>query len=523
MLNKMLGPSYLRNILILFALLLSVGYVSLSYYQISKINDAQTTALFLEEKKEITEALRGFQKFISLTEGRLINSIDKKDKIHSILSFRSGQLLSKKFPDILSLTFSPSSDPTVVYSRFGTTLNSQNNDSQKKNEGFSYTGNGVFQLNKTIYNQNNQKIGTLQSTISIAHLLYKHFSKYEIEVLPSGAELKGGNPQSFTVDDIPYEFVLNKPGLSFVEFLESFQFQIITSFLLCIVGILAGITSGIAFSHKKLIKYRFQIQKQKNELYLMEDQKRDLTQQVTFVRQLLKLKDKSKEYSEFLIASLQNRYRQMAGQAQAISELTSRLIKDETGNNKLMKDIYSISQESNSVLNRLKNGFPMRGFADEIDIAECINNVRSIFFPEMMELNTKFEVKGKIINSPKLDQAVFEIVLHNIFRIIIERLSPDNTFKIELKDGDPLQITFYDNGFDPEDKFQFAENSDVENIMSLSKNRLREFLAHLDWKIEFQKESELLNSITLSIPKARVERKLPDNVINMFDFGSHAS
>lgn len=484
---------------------------------------ARSKALFLEEQREITEALHDFQAFLHLTEVRLINAIDKKDKISSILSIRTPQLLDKIFPDLLDLTFTPRSQPATLYSRAGKVLHSQKANLQKKNDAISYLGKGEFQLEKVLYDDNKKNLGVLGSTFSIEHLLFKHFSEREVEVFPVGEKKIKEGLLSFIVAELPYIFVLNSPGLLFGDYISASKWQIFTTLFLFMAGIIGGAGGGVALCQMKLSKYRSLTQNQRVKIQHLEKGKEELTHQLAASQHLVKLHNLSKCYVDFLFTNLQHRYRQMAGQAQAIYKMTSKLIQDEAGNSKLMQDIHFISQEGNTVLRRLINGFPMRGSEESIDILECIENVKSVFLPEITELNVKFEVKGKLKAVPPLDQAVFEIVLHNIFKMVIERLASRNLFKIELKAGDPLQIVFYDDGFDLEDRIHPNDDPETENVMCLSKSRLKEFITNLGWDVSFQKEGELLNSISLFIPQAVDKKKLPDNVINLFDFESHAS
>lgn len=515
--------SYLRIALFLFAVSLSAGYVFFSYTQASSDIAERTKALFLEEQREITEALHEFYTFLHLTESRLINSIDKEEKISSILSMRTPQLLNKNFPDLLDLTFTPRLQPTIPYSRYGKALHSQKANLQTKSDSTTYLGKGEFQLEKILYDGNKKNLGILQATFSIEHLLFKHFPEREVKVLSVGEKTSKEGQLSFTVSGLPYIVVLTRPGLSFWEYISASKVQIFTTLFLCMAGIIGGVGGGIGLNQKKLSKYRSLTQNQRVKLLRLEEEKDELAHQLMTSRRILKLKKQANTYREHLFAGIQHRYRQMAGQAQAIFKMTSKLILDETGNSKLMKEIHSISQESNSVLTRLINGFPMRGVEDNIDILESIENIRGAFLPEMTELNVKFEIKGKLKTFPPIDQAIFEIVLHNIFRVVVDRLASRNVFRIELKTGNPIEIAFYDDGFDVEDKLHSNDDHENENIMCLSKGRLREFITNLGWNITFQKEGELLNSISLFIPATVDKKKLPDNVVNLFDFGSHVS
>lgn len=507
---------------VLMAFLLGGFYVFFSYYQTSTTIKAQNQALFLEEQKEIVDVFDQFQQLMRLTESRLLNSLNDSKALSRILSDRIEQLMGDNFPRIISLNFTPTSDPSVTYTRLGSKLLDLKVQQKAPNMGITYLDNGEFSLNKILYDENLKPFGTLESTFSIGHLLHKNSSEHEISILPI-EEAPLVIPQlSFKIPELPYLFVSNRSFSSFWQFLWESKLQIFWALLFGVTLFFIGIGKGLSFNKRFLLKQRLALQEFKKKVALLVEEQGNISTQLAFSQNLLEIKDESTTYTNFLFTHLQERYRQMARQAYAINKLTSQLISENSSNPKSMKDIHSISQESSVILRQLASGYVMREVEETINILCCLENVKAIFLPQLIEKNIKLEIKGNPQNSLIEDNLIFELVLHNIFHTIMERVDEDNLIKIEIKDEGPLQLTFYDNGYDVGDRLQKFDMIYVpENILCLEKKRLRKFIGHLGWSLSFQKEEGLMNSITLLIPRDINKQTLSDNVVSLFDFKTY--
>lgn len=514
--------AHLKTFIFLATIMLGIFFIIFSYYHACKDIQTKNQVLLFQEKEEITEALQQLHQLLNLTEARLINSSDQAEKFPSILSLRVEHLTTRKAPEILNLTFISASDPTVAYSRVGKTTLANGMKLEKGKNAVTYLGKGEFKLEKTLYDSHKKALGFLQVTFSIRHLLYKHFSENEIRVLPENRRSIKNDGLSFNVAGLPYIFVLNHPLPSFGQFLLECKFQIFLAFILSAASLIIGMSIIALLNKKRLMKYRLLTQSLKKKLKEIEGEKIIQTNTILAQQNLLQLKDHSKKETALLFAALQERYRQMAGQAHAINLLTSKLILEEAGKDKLMQEIHSVSQEGNTILRRLIDGYPMRGIEENIDILSCIDDIKALFLPEITEKNVKIEIMGKIKAYPNIDKMIFQIILHNIFHMLMGRLIKKNVIKIDLKDADPLQLIFYDDGYDVENKvYQISNTPGADNILCLDKQKLKEFISYLGWEISFQTEGEFLNSIVLSIPLTIRERILPDNVVNLFDFKPH--
>jgi hypothetical protein len=83
--------------------------------------------------------------------------------------------------------------------------------------------------------------------------------------------------------------------------------------------------------------------------------------------------------------------------------------------------------------------------------------------------------------------------------------------EIDVQHSHQLEITFKDNGYDFEDRLYKASLASQPSALLMDKRRLQEFMAHLDWKVEFINGYGETNLIKLSIPLAA--NKCQDNVL----------
>lgn len=511
--------SNIKTAIVFIAVLLGTAYVLFSYYQTVSSTNAKYQALFWKEKKDITESIQQFYQYLTLTETRLLPSLQDKERISRILSERIEGIMDNNFPTIISMAFIPTSQPHIAYTRFGTTKIQP----EEKRDGVIYLGEGKFKIQKTFYDKSKKAFGILQSTFSIERFLFRNFTEEEMSIVPGQEQNLKEGQLSFQVMEIPYVFVYTPPTLSFLQFIFIFKTQIIVALIFGFVLLLSGITIGIFLRQKILLRQHLINHRLKEKLKAFKEEKKNQDKQLAAYQHLAKLNESSKQAIYSLFTNLQDRYRKMAAQAHGINEITSKMILQEAGNEKLMKDIHGISQESNTILRRLVSGFPMREIEEPIDIFQSLEKLKIIFLPEMTKLSVTLEVKGKIKTPPRFDRTIIEIVLHNIFYMIVDRLSKNSTFKIEVRGENPIRIIFYDDGYDVGEKIHIIDNNPKpEDILCLGKNKLKELVGCLGWDISFQGEEDFLNSVTLTIPAVLNEQMLPGNVVNLFNFKPYA-
>ena len=164
----------------------------------------------------------------------------------------------------------------------------------------------------------------------------------------------------------------------------------------------------------------------------------------------------------------------------------------------------------------------MRAVNEKVDIVQCLKNIKTIFLSQLTEMNVQFEMRGRICSQISLDKTLFEIVLFNIFQIIIDRFIENNSFKIDLRDNSSIEIRFQDNGYDIKNRICSANhNLNIDNILFLGKDRLQNLINELGWMIIFQQKEGSLNTIILSIPKNLKDHSIIQKVINILDFKPH--
>ncbi len=505
--------SSLKVVAACLMLILNVGYVTYSYHQVSKMIQEKREDLFLQTKKEINQALQNFSKYLNLTEARLLHSLDEPETISRILSEKIEESLHKDFPEFKGVSFFANAYPDLRYTRFGKAFH----QSVKQEEGVTYLGRGTFEWIKHLYNESKQPFGTLDSIFSLNKILHKHFLENEISVLlMEEAEVKK-YPLFFKIDHLPYAVVASSASFTFWQFLREFTVHLFSILFLSLLVFFVGITTGISTMRRTFVKQRAFIHRLQDKLKNSDKKHSDVGLQLTASQNLSKRREHSLKARDLLRNSLTQRYRQMAGQAQAINMWTSQLILEEAQNDHLLKKIHHVSQEGTTVLRQLVNGFPMKFIEEEIDVLECIHSVKEIFLPQMIEKNVDFKIKGKVEKPPQVDKVIFEIILHNIFHIVMDRLSKEGVFIIDLKKGPPLQIRFHDSGYDIGPKIQLVEGlHPPEDILCLDQARLEEFTTYLDYKLSFESTSILTNTIKLTFPLVLEESERPSNVINLF-------
>lgn len=503
--------------------ILGIGYVVFSYKETYETFFNKTETLLSHRGKELTISFRQYSQYMNLLESRLSHSISNGEAITRILGERVEVFMSNTFPKIISLEFFPATHKNLIYTRLDITSTSAKDTELKLKEGITYLGKGVFQSIKILHDEERKSFGTLRSTFSVAHLLYNDFTQNQILIFPENKKIIPGSQLTFKIKGLPYMFGVNQSPPTFWQFIFSAKVQIFFVFALMVVVLLLGSAMGSYLNKKLLLKQRSLNKKLKENLKISDEKTLTILSQLADRETLLQYRDQATKLKDELFISLNERCRQMAAQAQSINVLTSKLILEEAGNDRLLKEIYSISQEGTTVLRQLVEGSLMKEKVEEIDVLKSLTKIKSLFLPELTELNISFIIKGAIKTPLQTDQVTFDLAIYNIFRVIVERLSKNNMFEIEIKDHDPFQMTFYDNGYDLEERvYKIKSTEKIGNILWLDKRRLKEYANHLGWEISFQKGKQLLNSIKLSIPRSVKTTELPENVINLFDYKPYA-
>lgn len=503
--------------------ILGIGYVVFSYKETYETFLNKTETLLSHREKEITIAFRQYSQYMNLLESRLSHSVSNGEAITRILGERVEVSMGNNFPKIISLEFFPATHSNLLYSRLGVTSALSKDKTSKLKEGITYLGKGIFQSIKILHDEERKAFGTLRSTFSVAHLLYNDFTQNQILIFPENKKTIPESQLTFKVKNLPCVFGINQSPPTFLQFIFSAKVQILFVFALMVVVLLLGSAMGSYLNKKLLLKQRGLNKKLKETLKFSEEKTLKISGQLVDRETLIQHKDKAKKLKNELFVSVNERYRQMAAQAQSINVLTSKLILEEADNDHLLKEIHSVSQEGTTVLRQLVDGFPMKEKVEEIDVLKALTKIKALFLPELTELNISFTIKGAIKTPLQADQMTFDLAIYNIFRVIIERLSKNNMFEIEINDHDPFQVTFYDNGYDLEERVHKIKSTEkIGNILWLNKGRLKEYVNYLGWEISFQKGKQLLNSIKLSIPRTVRTTELPENVINLFDYKPYA-
>lgn len=231
---------------------------------------------------------------------------------------------------------------------------------------------------------------------------------------------------------------------------------------------------------------------------------------------LIKANEASQEMKSSLLTNLHHHYRHMAAQAHAINLMTSKFeIYD--------KKIYPKEElpEDSNVLNLLIKGFPMSLVIEPIEVIQCLEDIKVIFRPQLLEMNVNFSIKGRKKITMNLDKIIFEVVLHNIFNLIMKRFLNHRTFTIEFKERESLEICFSDNGDEVTCGLESIHRKTLENILCLERETLQDLINWLGWTINFQTIEGVINIIKLSIPKNNDEaidcNSTQGNVVRLFE------
>jgi hypothetical protein len=213
----------------------------------------------------------------------------------------------------------------------------------------------------------------------------------------------------------------------------------------------------------------------------------------------------------------------MASEAHAFNVVTSKLIAKEGINNENIKRIYQITQESNAILRCIFTGYPLKAIEENIDVAQFVEKIKVVYLPEIFERNVRIKIKNKPKSNAYIDKANLELVLHNVFHLILKRFNQNNRLLIEIKDEDPLQILFQDDGYEVDEHIQkINAGLSAANSLALTKKQLQEYIGILGWEISFKRGRKGWNVVNLSIPHSFKEKDLPANVVNLLDYKGHS-
>jgi hypothetical protein len=180
-----------------------------------------------------------------------------------------------------------------------------------------------------------------------------------------------------------------------------------------------------------------------------------------------------------------------------------------------MREIHLIFQETNTILHRIMQGYPMKAVEEPVDVLQTIKEVQEIFLPIVRQESIQVDVKGSFESQLHLDGALLKFVLYNIFYRVIKRAWKTPFITIEVQNEEnTCCLVFTDNGYDLEDKMITLQGN--TDILFLEKPRLIEFSSGLGWAIEFQNDEELCNRIILQIPLPLAESQLSDNIVPLF-------
>lgn len=513
----MRAKSFFKALVVCCGMTFGIAYVLFSYVQTIRFQHNASEQLVSKTKEEVTRSLNHLQQYLNLTESRLLNSLDNERAISDILSLRVDPLLNDShFPEIISMTFIPKVAPHLTYSKYGKTV-LEKAVSENVETGISHLENGVFKAYKILYDENKKPFGFLHVTFSLENILYNHFSKNEVSIIAEKQVDVKDNPFAFKLSNLPYVFAINKAPLSFKVFLFEYKWQIFSAMSFGMALLLIGITGGAFLNRRRMANYQKENQKLKVKIKTLQKENADFSSQFLISQNLHKLKDQARTETTLFSHMLHGRYRQMMTQVKSINIVMSKLISEDAGQDKLLREIGTISRESISILDKLIRGYPAKESDEAIDVLKSIETIRNIFLPEIVEKNITFEVNGQIKKAPFIDRLTFEIVLHNIFHLVMGRLNKHNSFEIDLKESESLEITFSDDGYDIEAKLHQVKNHQERvDIFRLTKQNLKDFIAYLGWEIEFQSPENAFNTIKFTIPRAFQSGSFSDNVINLF-------
>ncbi len=508
---------FFKALVVCCGMTFGIAYMLFSYVQTIRFQHNASEQLVSKTKEEVTRSLNHLQQYLNLTESRLLHSLHNEKTISDILTLRVDPFIKDSyFPEIISMTFASKSAPDLVYSRYGKTV-LKTDASEKVETGTFHLGKGVFKLHKTLYDGNQKPFGILHTTFSLENILYKHFSKNEVSIIPEKQVDVKDNPFAFKLSNLPYVLAINKAPFSFKEFLFENKWQIFSALSFGMALFLIGISGGVFLNRRRMANYQKENQSLKAKVKALQKENAEFSSQFLISQNLHKLKDQAKKERSLFSHMLYERYRQMMTQVKSINMVMSKLISEDAGQDKLLKEISTISRESISVLDKLIRGYPAKESEETIDVLKSIETTQRVFLPELVEKNISFEVKGQLKKAPFIDRLTFEIVLHNIFYLVMGRLNKNNSFEIDLKATESIEIIVSDDGYDIEAKLHQVKNhQEHADIFRLTKHNLKDFIAYLGWEIQFQSPENAFNTIILTIPRAFQAGSSSDNVINLF-------
>lgn len=112
--KKFHQPLLSRALIVGLTLLFSVGYIIFSYREAYQESFDKTKSLMLLEQKELNSAFKKLDQYLNLVESRIAHSAHKEE---TILKEKVETMVGFIFPLIVSLEFTPTSNPSVLYTR----------------------------------------------------------------------------------------------------------------------------------------------------------------------------------------------------------------------------------------------------------------------------------------------------------------------------------------------------------------------------------------------------------------------
>lgn len=359
-------------------------------------------------------------------------------------------------------------------------------------------------------------LGILQVSFSLAHLLKNSAFLKEIHFISSNATLPS-QVLHFEISHFPGIFTIAVQRLTLWSYLWDHLFQIMLCIGLGSAAFFCGMLENALRKRKQwnTLRSDYNYLSQKMECLKANHTKQE--EEVIKLSSILQARSQHEKSKEKIFSQIQRRYRHVSAQALSLNLLISKLFSEEWAESKAGKEIQRILDESNVFLRRLVKGQLLPDNDRTVDILQSIQSIRELFEAEIHEKEIQFEVTEGIKESIYFDKVLFDVLLHNLFRCVIKRLMKGGKIRIELSDSLPLQIIFYDNGYDIEAAERAVAGTEADSLFSLSQQEMRGWAVNLGGQLEFQvTEGEFHHKTILSLPQQLSE--MPSNVVNLFAF-----
>ena len=241
--------------------------------------------------------------------------------------------------------------------------------------------------------------------------------------------------------------------------------------------------------------------------------------QLATLRGILKSKNEQEKKIRVLFSEIQKRYRRISAHILGYNRLMAKLFSQEKGVTSTSPKIFSLLEQSETLLANLSRGNLMMDGEELSDFMDCFAKVYRQFLPEILERKLLIKIKGRLKSPLLLDRLMIEIVLHNLFEKTMNDSLNKGRVHIEIQNTRPVQIMFSNNGWDLEDTLCDIQPARIkEDLLHMSKKRLQAFASFSGWCISFpEAKRPFHNAILLSIPYGEAIQQ-PTNVISLSDF-----